>query len=484
MSLDAPRLAPNPDSTNPDSTSPDSTSPDSTRHDPTHPTEPTGATDPARPNNQTEFSAAASSGVAPHSRLPRMFAALSVPNYRIWMAGAFVSNIGTWMQRVAQDWFVLELTHGSGVAVGITTALQFLPMLLLSPVGGLVADRFAKRSVLKVTQLWLAACAALLGVLAVTGVAQTWQVYVCAFLFGVGTAFDNPARQSFVSEVVGGPLLPNAIALNSATFHGARIIGPAVAGLVIAAFGSGWAILSNSVTYAAFIVALICMNPALLQPPPLIRKAKRQIRQAVSYVRGRPDVLLVLLVAFSVGTFGMNFQLTSALMAQQEFHRGPEQYGILGTFMAVGSLAGALIAARRTSAPSGRYVVVVAMIFGALEIASGLMPTYWAFAASLPALGLATLLTLTASNASVQMGVDPALRGRVMALYAMVLMGGTPVGAPVIGWIGQTFGPRWTLLGGGALTLVGVSLAALWLLPRVTTPPAAPVPASVQEARA
>jgi MFS family permease len=399
---------------------------------------------------------------------PRMFAALSVPNYRIWMAGAFVSNIGTWMQRVAQDWFVLELSGGSGVAVGITTALQFLPMLLLSPIGGLVADRFSKRSVLKVTQFWLAGCAALLGILAVTGVAQTWQVYVCAFLFGIGTAFDNPARQSFVSEVVGGPLLPNAIALNSATFHGARIIGPAVAGLVIAAFGSGWAILSNAVTYAAFIVALVAMDGRALQPPPIVLKAKRQIREGVAYVRGRPDILLVMLVAFCVGTFGMNFQLTSALMAQQEFHRGAEQYGILGTFMAVGSLAGALLAARRTSAPSGRYVVTAALIFGALEIVSGLMPTYWAFAASLPALGLATLLTLTASNASVQMGVDPLLRGRVMALYAMVLMGGTPVGAPVIGWIGQVFGPRWTLIGGGALTILGVLAVAVWLLPKVS----------------
>jgi MFS family permease len=319
-----------------------------------------------------------------------------------------------------------------------------------------------------VSQIWLACCSALLGVLAVTGVAHTWHVYLCAFLFGIGTAFDNPARQSFVSEVVGGPLLPNAIALNSATFHGARIIGPAIAGLVIAAFGSGWAILSNSVTYLAFILALILMDSRRLQAPPKVSKAKRQIRQAMSYVRHRPEILLVLLVAFCVGTFGMNFQLTSALMAQQEFHRGAEQYGILGTFMAIGSLAGALVAARRTAAPSGRYVVTAALIFGGLEIVSGLMPTYWAFAASLPALGLATLLTLTASNASVQMGVDPALRGRVMALYAMVLMGGTPVGAPVIGWIGQTFGPRWTLIGGGALTMLGVLGIAAWLLPKVT----------------
>ncbi|GAA3610247.1 MFS transporter [Microlunatus ginsengisoli] len=402
-----------------------------------------------------------------------MFAALAVRNYRIWMAGAFVSNIGTWMQRVAQDWFVLELSHGSGVAVGITTALQFLPMLLLSPIGGLVADRFPKRSVLKLTQLWLALMSALLGVLAVTGVAQIWQVYVVAFLFGVGTAFDNPARQSFVSEVVGGPLLPNAIALNSATFNAGRIIGPALAGLVIAAFGSGWSILSNSVTYAAFILALVMMDGRLLQPPPRASRAKRQIREALSYVRRQPEILLVLLIAFSVGTFGMNFQLTSALMAQQEFHRGAEQYGILGTFMAVGSLTGALLAARRTSRPSARFVVVAATTFGLLEVVSGLMPTYGWYAASLPALGLAALLTMTACNASVQMGAPQLLRGRVMALYMMVMMGGTPIGAPVIGWIGQTLGPRWTLIGGGALTVVGVLAAAAWLLPKIYSSPKA-----------
>jgi MFS family permease len=397
----------------------------------------------------------------------RMFGALTVRNYRIWVAGAFVSNVGTWMQRVAQDWLVLQLSHGSGVAVGITTALQFLPMLLLAPVGGLVADRFDKRRVLKITQLWLAGSAALLGLLTVTGLAHTWHVYICAFLFGLGTAFDNPARQSFVNEVVGPQWLPNAIALNSANFNGARIIGPALAGLVIAAFGSGWAILSNALTYAAFIVALLVMDAGQLRPAKRAGRAKRQIREGVAYVRGRPDLLLILLVAFSVGTFGMNFQMTSALMARQEFHRGAAQYGVLGTFMAIGSLAGALIAARRRHAPSPRYVVTMALIFGAIEVVVGLMPTYASYAAALPAMGLASLLTLTASNSSVQTRVHQSLRGRVMALYMMVLMGGTPVGAPVIGWVGEVFGARWTLIAGGALSMLGVVTAAAWLLPKV-----------------
>lgn len=395
-----------------------------------------------------------------------MFAALAVPNFRVYVSGSFISNIGTWMQRVAQDWLVLELSGGSGVAIGITTALQFLPMLLMSAYGGLVADRFDKRVILKITQAWLAVCAAALGILAITGVATVPIVFVIAFGFGIGTAFDNPARQSFVSEVVGRDRLPNAIGLNSATFHAARIVGPAVAGLVIAWAGSGWAILSNAITYLAFIAALVIIDPAQLEPNRPASRGKRQIREGLAYVIGRSDILLVLMIIFFVGTFGMNFQLTSALMAQQEFGKGPEQYGILGTFMAIGSLAGALLAARRTVAPRGRFIVIMAMVFGAVEIVAGLMPSYATYAAVLPIMGLAALLTMTASNASVQMGVAPHLRGRVMALYAMVLMGGTPIGAPLIGWVGQAFGPRWTLIGGGALTIAGVLFAVLFIAHR------------------
>jgi MFS family permease len=392
-----------------------------------------------------------------------MFAALAIPDYRVYVGGSFVSNIGTWMQRVAQDWLVLELSGGSGLAVGITTALQFLPMLLIAPYGGLVADRFDKRRILVLTQSWLALCAAALGVLAVTGVATTGQVFALALAFGLGTAFDNPARQAFVPELVGSERLQNAVALNSATFHAARIVGPAVAGLVIAAFGSGWAILSNAVTYAAFVAALMVIDGRRLAPAARAGRSRGQIREGLRYVRGRPDLLLVMLVVFCLGTFGLNFQLTSALMAQQEFGRGAAEYGILGTFMAVGSLAGALTAARRRSAPSGRYIVTMAVVFGLVEIVAGLMPTYWAYAALLPVLGLAALLTLTASNSAVQLGTDPALRGRVMALYVMVLMGGTPVGSPLLGWVGEALGPRWTLIGGGALTVIGVGLAAALL---------------------
>ncbi|HEV2927498.1 MAG TPA: MFS transporter [Propionibacteriaceae bacterium] len=392
-----------------------------------------------------------------------MFTALSSPNYRIYLAGAFVSNIGTWMQRVAQDWLVLELSGGSALAVGITTGLQFLPMLLLTPYGGLIADRFDKRRILKITQAWLALCALVLGLLSVTGVATTEHVYLLALLFGIGVAFDNPTRQTFVAEVAGPEHLPNAIGLNSASFHAARVVGPAVAGLVIAAFGSGWAILANSVTYAAFVAAMLLLDARRLTIVPPTPRAKRQIREGLAYVRRHHQILLVLCVAFFVGTFGMNFQMTSALMVQQEFGLGPQAYGILGTFVAVGSLSGALLAARRRVAPSPRFVVTMACAFALVEVAAGLMPTYASYAAVLPVLGLATLLTLTAANASIQLGVEPQLRGRVMALYLMLLLGGTPLGAPILGWVGEAFGPRWTLIGGGVLTALGVLVSAALL---------------------
>jgi MFS family permease len=388
------------------------------------------------------------------------FAALGIRNYRIYFFGALFSNVGTWMQRVAQDWLVLELSHGSGFAVGLTTALQFLPMLLITPYGGVIADRFDKRTILRLTQTWMALSAGVLGLLAILGVAQTWQVFLLAFIFGIGTAFDNPARQAFVSEVVGRDRLPNAIGLNSASFNAARIVGPAVAGLVIAVFGSGWAILANAISYLSFIIAITLIDPRRLQKIARAERAKRQIREGIAYIRGRADIMLVLGTVFFIGTFGLNFQMTSALMAQQTFHRGAGQYGILGTIMAVGSLTGALIGARRRSAPRIRFVIGMALVFAAIEIIVGLMPTFWTYAAILPFMGLASLLTLNAANMTVQMGVDPQLRGRVMAIYMMLMQGGTPVGSTFLGWVGQAFGARWTLIGGGGLALVGVLLSA------------------------
>ena len=390
------------------------------------------------------------------------FSALAVRNYRIYILGAIVSNTGTWMQRIGQDWLVLQLT-GSGTALGVTTGLQLLPALLFSPIAGVVADRVPKRTVLRFTQVAMAVPAALLGVLAVTGVVEAWHVYLLAFLFGIGTAFDAPARQSFVVEIVGAKDLSNAVGLNSASFNLARMIGPAVAGLLIAALGSGveaagWVILVNAFSYLAVLTSLQLLDGSRLTPSQVTGTRKHAVRDGVSYVRSRPDLVLILTCVFFVGTFGMNFQMTSALMATEVYGKGAGEYGLLASIMAIGSLAGALLAARRTK-PRLRFVVLAGAAFSVTEIVAGLMPTYVTFAAVLPLLGLCALTMVTSANATIQLTSSPMMRGRVAALYLMVFMGGTPLGAPLVGWVGETFGARWMLIGGGGLTLVGIAVA-------------------------
>jgi len=396
------------------------------------------------------------------------FRALRIRNYRLYALGGVVSNTGTWMQRVAQDWLVLQLHHGSAAeastALGLTTGLQFLPILLFSPYAGLVADRMSKRRLLQLTQAAMGVASLVLAVLALTDVVTTGMVFAIAFAFGIGSAFDAPARQSFVSEMVGRDDLSNAVGLNSASFNLARVMGPAISGLLIAALGSGVratgvVILLNGVSYLAVIGALQLMRPHELSPMARAPRGKGMIRDGVRYVRGRPDLKLILVAVFFAGTFGMNFQMTSALMATQVFHKGPGEYGLLGTTLAVGSLTGALLGARREGRPRQRLVVLAGLAFGTVEIALGLMPSYLTFALVTPVLGLCLLTMLNAANTTVQLSVDPAMRGRVMALYMMLVMGGTPLGAPVVGWVGATFGARWTLIGGGGLTIFGVLLA-------------------------
>ena len=392
-------------------------------------------------------------------------------NYRRYAVGGLVSNVGTWMQRVAQDWLVLLLTGGSGAALGLVTGLQFLPFLVLSPFAGLVADRIPKRRLLQATNIGMAVPAILLGVLALTGAAEIWHVYVLALLLGVASAFDAPARQSFVPELVGPDDVTNAVGLNSASFNVARILGPALAGVTIAALGSGvdatgWVILANGLTYAAPIYMLSRLDPGALTPTIPLAKEPGQIRAGFAYVRRRPDLMLILGIVFFTGTFGLNFQMTSALMATQVFDKGAEEYGLLGTIMAVGSLAGALVAARRTRVRH-RLVVGAAVAFGFVEIAAGLMPSYLTYALLCPLLGLTALTMITSANAFIQLHTEPAMRGRVMALYMMIFIGGTPFGSPFIGWIGEMFGARWTLIVGGALTILGTALAsALYLRSR------------------
>ena len=391
------------------------------------------------------------------------FRALHNHNYRLYATGGVVSNTGTWMQRVAQDWLVVVLAVNDGTALGITTGLQFLPALLLSPYAGLIADRFPKQLLLQVTQTVMAVTAILLGTLAVTGVVEVWHVYVLAFVFGVGSAFDAPARQSFVSEMVDPEDLSNAVGLNSASFNAARVAGPAIAGLLIGAFGggaeaTGWVILLNGLSYAAVVFALRRMVVADLNVSPREPRHKGMILDAVRYLRGRPDLMMVLSIVFFAGTFGLNFQMTSALMSTQVFHQGATEYGLLGSAMAVGSLTGALMAARRTRIRL-RLVAGAALMFGVVEILAGLVPTYATYVAIVPFLGFTALTMITAANTTMQLATSAGMRGRVMALYLMVFMGGTPLGSPFIGWIGEQFGARWTLIGGGGLTILGVLLS-------------------------
>ncbi|SDL20772.1 Predicted arabinose efflux permease, MFS family [Nocardioides sp. YR527] len=394
------------------------------------------------------------------------FRSLRSHNYRLYLAGSVVSNVGTWMQRIAQDWLVLSL-GGGGAALGITTGLQFLPILLLSPYAGVIADRFPKRRLLQVAQGWMALMSLLLGVLAVSGHAEVWMVYVIAFLFGTGAAFDGPGRQSFVSEMVHPDDLTNAVGLNSASFNLARLIGPALAGLLIGSLGSGpeatgWVILVNAVSYLAVIGQLQRMNTAELSSPDPVARRSGMLREGIGYIRTQPKMLMVLVIIFFVGTFGANFPITSALMATEEFGKGASEYGLLGTVLAIGSLSGALLGARRTRIPL-KLIVLAATGFGLTVIVSGMMPTYALFALVSPVLGFFTITTLNACNATMQTEAAPEFRGRVMAIYMTVLMGGTPLGAPLIGFIGEHFGARTTLYASGAMVLLG-TLAGVLLL--------------------
>ena len=393
------------------------------------------------------------------------FRSLRIRNYRLYATGALISNIGTWMQRIAQDWLVLELTDNNGIALGVTTGLQFLPMLLVGPWAGSLADRYSKRQLLILTQAFMGLVGAFLGLLVITDVVKVWHVFVLAGLLGLGAAVDAPARQSFVIEMVGADDVSNAVGLNSASFNLGRVIGPALAGFLIVLFGTGPVFLINAASYIAVILALRAMRVADLQSAPRMERGKGQVREGIRYVRRRPDLMLVMVIIFFVGTFGLNFQMTSALMATEVFDKGAGEYGLLGSVLAVGSLSGALLAARR-GRPRLRLVVLSAVAFGLVEIVAGLMPTYISFIALLIPIGLCQMTLLNAANATVQLGVDPIMRGRVMALYMAVLMGGTPFGAPLVGFVAETFGPRWSLIAGGLISAGAAIIAALLLARR------------------
>jgi len=404
----------------------------------------------------------------------KTFRALSVRNFRVYAAGALISNLGTWMQRIAQDWLVLELSGGSGTAVGITTAMQFAPVLLLSPLAGMLADRFPKRRLMQLTAVVMALPAIVLGVLAVTGHAAVWHVYVLALVFGVGSALDTPSRQSLVPELVDKDHIANAIGLNSVSFNLARIVGPAIAGTLIAVLGSGpaaagWVILTNAVTYIATIVALQMLDPRRITSRPRQPMRRGMMGEALRYVVANKPLAFVFCTAFVTGTFGINFQLTNTLMTTQEFGLGAGALGLISSVMAVGSFAGALLAARRSTV-TARTVAISAIAFGIALLVASAMPTFLTFVVWTVVVGVFTMLMANACHASVQMMTDGELRGRVTALYVMVSMGGVPFGGPFIGWVAEHVGTRWSLIAGGVIVLVAISAALLILRPMRAVP--------------
>jgi len=393
-----------------------------------------------------------------------MFRSLRVANYRLWFAGALVSNTGAWMQRTAQDWIVLtELTDNDAAALGITMALQFGPLLLLMPVAGLVADRFDRKRVLAWTQGAQLALALGLGILVVTGVATLPIVYAFALGLGIATAIDAPVRQSFVSELVGDADLPNAVALNSMSFQGARLVGPALAGVLVAVIGAGPVFLINAVSFAGVLGSLFFIRRARLIAAPKLERGRGQIREGLAYVRSRPDLVVVLTIVFIIGTFGFNFPILVSTMSTVEFGGGSEQFGILSSVIAVGSLVGSLLAARRDRARLG-LVIVGAAAFGVTCAIGAFSPNLWFFGALLLLVGAAGLTTMNTANAYVQTTTDPAVRGRVMALYLALFAGGTPLGAPIVGWAANELGPRWAVGIAAASGLVAAAIGVTWFI--------------------
>jgi MFS family permease len=391
-----------------------------------------------------------------------MFRSFSIFNYRVWFIGALVSNIGQWMQATALSWVVLtELTANDAAAMGVTMALQFAPPLLLVGVTGWVADRFDRRRLLVVTQSLLMVLGIIIGILLLIGVMTLWLMYAFALVLGIVAAFDNPARQAFVSDLVARENASNAVALNAASFNGARMIGPAVAGIVIVAVGTGWVFLLNGATFLAMIVALALIRPHELVPRARANGAAR-LADGFRYVARRPDLIVTFSMVFLLGAFGMNFPIFASTMAL-EFGRDADGYGLLSSILAVGSLLGALLAARRDRARI-RVVIGGSLLFVVAAVVSAFMPFYGMYAITLMFTGFAVVTMLTTANGYVQTTTDPALRGRVLALYMAILMGGTPVGAPIVGWVAAELGPRAAILLGAAAGFVAFAIGATWLI--------------------
>jgi MFS family permease len=392
------------------------------------------------------------------------FRSLNGFNYRIWAAGALVSNVGTWMQRIAQGWLVLtQLTHNNATALGVVMALQFGPHLLLLPLTGFAADHLDRRKLLIATQAAMGALAMGLGVLTVAGRVELWGVYVFAFLLGCVTAFDSPARQTFACELVGEADLHNAVALDSTSFNAARMIGPAIAGILIATVGSGWVFLINAASFAAVLGSLGLLRIDELHLGHRAPRTKGSLLEGFRYVWRRPDLRAVLLMLLLIGTFGFNFQIFISTMSVSVFHAGAGQYGLLTSVLAIGTIAGALLAAGRAK-PRLELLFGGAAMFGFGCALAAIMPDIWLFGLALILIGASALTFSNATNSLMQLSTEPVMRGRVMAIRLAVALGGTPIGAPIVGWVADRFGPRWALgvgaAAGFAAAIVGIRYLA------------------------
>ena len=395
------------------------------------------------------------------------FRALGSFNYRLWTAGSLVSNTGTWMQRVAQDWLVLtELTHHDASAVGIVVGLQFAPQLLLLPWTGVAADHYNQRKLLMITQASMGVLASALGVLTIAGSIRLWHVYVFAFLFGSVAALDAPVRQTFVGELVGDEHLSNAVALNSTSFNAGRMVGPAVAGLVIAKVGTGWAFVANGISFAAVLISIFLFRVSELRPSIRAHRSPGRFMEGLRYVWNRPDLRTILIMLFLIGTFGLNFPVFISTMAVKVFRTDARGFGLLSSLMAVGTISGSLFAAVQQK-PRFASLLIGSAVFGIGCTLAALAPGYWWFGAALIVTGAAALTFTNATNSMMQLSTEPAMRGRVMALRVAVALGGTPVGAPIVGWVANRFGPRWAL-GVGASSGVAAAIVAIYFLMRTT----------------
>jgi MFS family permease len=394
---------------------------------------------------------------APSATIRRTFSSLSIRNYRLYFLGQAISVSGTWMQAVAQSWLVLQLT-GSGTAIGLVTALQFLPMLFLAPLGGVIADRWNKRSLLLVTQSTASVLAAILGLVVITDIVQLWMVYVLAFTLGLVSAIDVPARQTFIMEMVGRDSVTNAVSLNSVLVNAARIVGPAVAGALIVTVGIGPCFMVNAASYVAVLAALLLMRSSELEPAPQQPRRAGQLREGLRYVGAHHAVLIPLLMMAVVGTFAYEYQVVLPVFAKFTFDGDAGVFAAMTAAMGAGAVVGGLITASRRSR-TAVALATTAIVFGVVQVATAAAPSIAVALIAMAFLGAASISFLALGNATLQLNASPDMRGRVMGLWAVAFLGSTPVGGPIVGWIGEHVGPRIALGLGGVVTILAGALA-------------------------